>query len=692
MFFLLIVLFLVPSVAALGESTVTRRVPTIRAVRTEVPPVIDGILKDPCWEMAPQAKDFTRVEPTPGEKAREKTMVRVLYDSNNLYFGFICLESKMEGLTATLTARDSHLGLDDAVAVLIDSEHDHRSCYVFEVNPLGTQADLYIAEEGEVVDFSWDGLWWASGVVGKNGWSAEIAIPFNTLRFKLRKEMTWGVNFYRAEKPHPEQSVWIFTGDNVAKASEFGHLRGLKGIPGRSVLQIAPYLSARGEWTPAESVVSVPIGLDLGFRPLTTVQANITINPDYAEIEADQDSINLTRRELQLEERRPFFSEGAYYFETLYPLVYTRRAAELKYGAKAVGRFAGCNFAFLNVQAESVPWSDGEIHGNLSAIRVQRDVPHTSTMAVEAIDLESEEPDRTIALDGSFGLQNDIRVRAQVARNWSEDWGEGGWAGKVSGSRIGYVLSLWGELEDTEENFRVEPGFIQEEEIDRRGGCLGGIYDWWINKYGLKNISAGSHVLNLGEPLCSYYRNHTGLTVEENYQGWLGLLFRNQMWLGFGAQKLDKWEEEDEELYRNRYYKLSFTTDPEKWTGLILDYQQGPHYGSHLRYLSASLNLKPIWKVSLELSLGGERREWPAAPDSLLWIGVAKTRIQFTRGLFGRVFFQNRSQTGSQDLRSLRCLLGYQYQVRSAIYLAYNYDQEMKAHILQAKASYCLNL
>lgn len=641
-------------------------------------------------------KDFFRVEPTPGKSAKEKTLVRILYDSNNLYFAFVCLESNMGGLTATLTARDSHLGLDDAVAVLIDSDHDHRSCYVFEVNPLGTQADLYIAEEGEVIDFGWDGLWWAASIVGKNGWSVEMTIPFNTLRFKHGKEMTWGVNFYRAEKPLPEQSVWVFTGDNVAKVSEFGHLAGLKGIPKSSPLQLTPYAMARNEWTVSDSNLSGGLGLDLGFRPLTTVQANVTINPDYAEIEADPDEINLTREERHLEERRPFFSEGSHYFDTPYPLLYTRRVLEMRYGGKIIGRLGGFSFALLGaespllmVRAGNDSLEERSIRGSLSALRVERDVLSASALGVEVVNLEAEEPDRTLALDGSLGLPEDVRIRGQFGWNWSEDPEEGDWAAKVSISRIGYTASLWGELEDTGPDFQVEPGLI--EETDRIGGCSGGMYNFWIHRYGFKNISVGSHVLNL-DPIYSHYGDVTGLMVERSYEGWLGLLFQNQMWLGFGYQELDKWEEEDELLYNNEYQKLSFTTDPEKWTGLTLDYQQGTHYGSSLRYISGSLNLKPLWQFSLELSMEGSSEKGPGDSETRTLIGVAKSRVRLTRSLFGRIFFQTRYENGSPTLHTLRCLLGYEYQVRSALYLAYNYQPETQAHILMAKASYCWNL
>src|SRR5579864_252496 len=168
----------------------------VRAVRTENPPRLVGVI-DGSWAAGVVISEFHQREPFEGRVATEKTLVRILYDRHYLYFGFECLDSKPDGIVATELRRDTDFTVDDHVSVMISPNNDARSGYVFTTNPLGTQFDALIADEGKINDPNWDGVWKSNARITATGWSATIAIPFSTLNFKTSSDVTLGLNFRR---------------------------------------------------------------------------------------------------------------------------------------------------------------------------------------------------------------------------------------------------------------------------------------------------------------------------------------------------------------------------------------------------------------------------------------------------------------------------------------------------------------
>jgi hypothetical protein len=172
------------------------------AVSVERPPVLDGTLNDPLWQEAKPVSDFRQREPHEGESATEKTEVRILYTRHAVYFGIRCYDSESARIIATELRRDVSQDLDDHFEILIDSNHNRRDAYVFQINPLGTQSDGLIVEEhssteGTDFDSGWDGVWTSEARIGADGWTATIEIPFTTLNFTKSKDVIWGLNFKR---------------------------------------------------------------------------------------------------------------------------------------------------------------------------------------------------------------------------------------------------------------------------------------------------------------------------------------------------------------------------------------------------------------------------------------------------------------------------------------------------------------
>jgi hypothetical protein len=169
------------------DSTVRREPPFSTATRVDRPPKLDGTLNDPLWQQATPITNFLQREPYEGQPPTERTEVRVLYTKHSVYFGIKCFDSEPKKIVATELRRDVSQNLDDYFEIVIDSAHDRRNAYVFQITPLGTQRDALITEEqqGDTDDgdSGWDGIWTSEARIGEQGWTATIVIPFSTLNF-----------------------------------------------------------------------------------------------------------------------------------------------------------------------------------------------------------------------------------------------------------------------------------------------------------------------------------------------------------------------------------------------------------------------------------------------------------------------------------------------------------------------------
>ena len=213
----------VPAFAAAQGSAGSRAI--LPAVRPAQPPIIDGKIEDDEWSAAPVAGGFVQFEPRRGDPASVRTEARVLVDTTHLYVAFRCWDD--EPLTARLTQRDSDLLSDDSVVVLLDTANDRQTAYYFYTNPLGTQMDGRVTDDGRQTDNTWDGPWRSAAGTTDYGWSAEFAIPFTSLKFAAGSGREWGINFGRERRRTLEFSSWSGPLDNIARVSQAGVLVGL---------------------------------------------------------------------------------------------------------------------------------------------------------------------------------------------------------------------------------------------------------------------------------------------------------------------------------------------------------------------------------------------------------------------------------------------------------------------------------
>jgi hypothetical protein len=293
--------------------------PSVRAVPVTEPIRVDGVLDDAVWIAGPAATSFTQLVPSEGAAASERTEIRFAYSDVALYIGARMYDS--QPVTTRLARRDGSMSASDWLTIILDTFHDHRTAVGFEVNPSGVRRDQTRAE-GAGEDDSWDPVWQAATRIDEEGWTAEIRIPFSQLRFNPADEQTWGLQVERQIARVREFSVFAFTpSTQQGGIPRFGHLEGLRGLhPGRG-LEVLPYMVARGESVDRRNnpfrenrEAGLTAGVDLKYRLTSDLTLDMTVNPDFGQVEVDPAQVNLSAIETQFQERRPFFVEGSQLF------------------------------------------------------------------------------------------------------------------------------------------------------------------------------------------------------------------------------------------------------------------------------------------------------------------------------------------------------------------------------------------
>ncbi|MFQ5797767.1 MAG: DUF5916 domain-containing protein [Bacteroidota bacterium] len=310
--FTAVVLLLLSDAALAGDNP-----RSIRAIRTSEALKIDGYLTERVWRDTEPAKDFIQQNPNEGEPASEPTEIFVLYDDEALYFGCMMYDSEPRRIVARRTRRDNEVE-SDYISIRIDSFHDHQTAFEFTVNASASKTDILIYNDKKDEDASWDVVWEVRTQLLSSGWSAEVKIPFHVLRFSEQSKQEWGINFIRIISRKQERDYWALIGRTESGfVSRFGHLEGLDDIPSPVRLELLPYVVGSGEFTP-ESTANPDGkdflrdgGFDLKYGLTGSLTVDVTLNPDFGQVEADPAVLNLTTFETFFPEKRPFFIEGS---------------------------------------------------------------------------------------------------------------------------------------------------------------------------------------------------------------------------------------------------------------------------------------------------------------------------------------------------------------------------------------------
>ncbi len=465
-----------------------------QAVAVAHAPKLDGTLDDPLWQSALPITDFRQREPHEGQPATEKTEVRVVYTRRAVYFGIHCYDSEPSRVIATELRRDVSQDLDDHFEILIDSNHNRRGGYVFQVNPLGTQMDGLIVEEqgsgsGSDFDPGWDGVWTSGAQITADGWTATIEIPFTTLNFTHSTEVLWGINFKRFLRRKNEEDLWraYRRTFGITKVSEAGDLRGIKDIGSGRLFIVKPYALARyDKQTGQDAKFPLTGGVDLKYGLNSNLLLNVTGNTDFADTEVDLQPFNITPFKIFIPEKRQFFLENAGVFNFALgdqdQLFFSRQIGidpitgnqvPINGGAKLTGTLGRLELGVMDVDTRS---SGPNPYSNFAVVRLKESLWPGSYVGVMGIDKRSGN-----VLD-MFNQTGGVDTRLVFFKDWFVDAHVAGTRspGGLSGaSDLGASLiyrSNWlegiVERRKTGPQFNPEVGFVERTDSNETYGDL----------------------------------------------------------------------------------------------------------------------------------------------------------------------------------------------------------------------------
>jgi hypothetical protein len=678
------------------------RTKKIHVSRLEVPPKIDGLIEDGCWQNIQPVSGFFQYDPFNGEKASEETLVWAGYDQKKIYFAFLMKDTSPERIWAELTPRNDYEN-NDSITIILDTYNDKRTSIEFAVNPRGVQRN------------SVETIWESDAVIRSDGWTAEIAIPFKSLRFSPAENQVWGINFERYVHRLNETDYWTDVDRDIPRLHQMGELTGLSGIRPGYNLEFFPYAGFRSSRWDGAKDDKLAGGLDVKYGILPNLILDLTASPDFSEVESDPFIYQLSPYENYFQENRPFFTEGSRYFELATEedhyheggasLFYSRRIDNPKFAAKVSGKTGGYSFGLLGALNNEVGTDTV-----FSVVRVKKDILKNSQVGIYYAGMNaSQDYNRNFAVDYSFNFGDIYYLRGMSAFSFNSG---------VSTDNNGIHMLQFQREPDTgwqafmnfqriESNVDVRTGYVSQTDIQITD--LGTAYAWRFNKGKLQRIS-----LDLGANLKQDASGHlTGNSV--NFMFWSEFFSRINFHGGFdvGKRKYQVFDEDDELTWtsefintyggdldfhweRGGFFKEFGIEGGWEKRGVYNEDFTGVEPGSQVS-LEASLTLRPLsyFQWSIE---GDWIRQTIDRTGEKVFDGVTyetSLHLQITRSLFltTRLLGESRENQYNFDF-----LVGYYFGAGNIIQLSYKKSAKTEAslreggHSITLKLSYLLRI
>jgi hypothetical protein len=475
--------------------------PALQAVRVPVGPGSAGWRENPLWDEAHVITDFFQQEPVEGAPASERTEVRVLYDDQAIYVGAWLFDSDARRLVVGERRRDASLGSSDSFMVIFDTFHDGQNGYVFGTHPGGIEFDGQVVNEGRGgggasrqqggagggLNINWDGSWTVHTERDDEGWYAYFRIPFSTLRFPSATQQTWGINFARSIARKSEEVIWSPVGRqfNLYRVSNAGTLTGVE-VPARRVMTVTPYALASAQRIPAVhegTRYPFEFGGDAKIGITQGLTLDLTVNTDFAQVEVDEQQVDLTRFNLFFPEKRPFFLENAGFFAVgtnqAAQMFFSRRIGigaggapvPIEWGSRLTGRAAGMNVGLIHMQTDGL----GAVAGNnYSVARASREFGNRTQLGAIVTDRTArgnrDDYGRTYAVDGTLGLGETITLNAVVGTTDRPGFSSSTEAVMLSGEYRNRTLRTTTYYHQIGSNFNPEVGFLRRSAFRAAGG------------------------------------------------------------------------------------------------------------------------------------------------------------------------------------------------------------------------------
>jgi hypothetical protein len=685
-------------IEAVGEGSHRVRIPRVSRA-----PKLEDFLHGAPSEAGTPVTAFRQRSPGDGTPISQDTSAYLSYDDDNLYVVFIC-KDEPRAVRAHLAKRED-IALDDTVSVYLDTFRDRRRAYVFTANPLGVQLDGIITEGQSNPDYNFDTLWYSRGQLTQDGFIVWIAIPFKSLRFRNDSVQTWGIALGRSIIHTAETAYWPYVTDRVEGfVQQMGSLEGVEKVSPPRNLQLIPYgtITRSRSLNPAvpafHTIDRGRAGLDAKVGLGNAFALDLTLNPDFSEVESDDPQVLVNQRyEVFFPEKRPFFLENAGFFQTPESLFFSRHIVDPEFGGRFTGKARGWVLGALvaDDRAPGRQVAPGEPgfgeRAIIGALRIQREVGDQSTIGLFASDRDfGTSFNRVLALDTRLKISPNWIFTGQTIRSFDRELD----GTRLDGaeyladiSRTGrHFTSAWSYL-DRSPTFSAPLGFVQRNDIR------------WISQY------QSYFWKPKNGPIVSYGPS-VALSADWSRKGqlqdWSGQLDFSAFLkrLHFNVTRVEYYELFQLQHLRQHSSTGSFFTSPKRWLEISASYSQGagaeylPPSGiapfvANARGASFGLTLRPSPRLRFDESFlytglsarAGSLQGVTGTPAILNnHINRSKVNYQFTRALSLRAIIDyngdlpNPSLIAQQRTKKITgdVLLTYLLNPGTAFYIGYN--------------------
>ncbi len=687
--------------------------PGLTAVRLHVTPMLDGnVLGDDAWRGQTPAQNFIQVRPFEGQASTQDTEVFVGFDEEALYIGVVCHDDDPAGIVVGDARRDSLLDDVDSFQVLVDTFNDRQNGLIFGTTPSAVEYDAQVTKEGTQTfgssgggfNLEWNTSWDVRATVGEYGWSAEMRIPFKSLRYRNHELPVWGLNFQRNIRRTNEVSFWspIPRQFTINRVSAAGTLTGLQ-LPIQRNLKIMPYALgqlSRGGRQPSGTHFDEEFGMDAKYSVTAGLTLDATYNTDFAQVEADELQVNLDRFSLFFPEKRPFFLENAGQFTVGTPqeveLFFSRRigisptgqALPIVGGARLSGKIGDAtNIGLLQMRSERLPGIAPE--NDYTVMRVNQELANRSSVGILYVARDGDgtvtgnddtDYNRTYAVDGRLGMGENVLVESYLAKTETPGRRGDDQAFRV---RANYNDPLWSNsigYTRVGENFNPETGFLRRRNYEK--------FDFLIFRRHRPANWLGIHEVRPHLAFSGFWDDtgywESGFTHIDNHWEW-----RNGLELHTGMNITHEGVKAPFEINRGTFVlpgeydhqeaQLVFRTDEGKPLSFSIDSRIGGFFGGDRINATTGLLFRGGERFSSEFNWIHNNIDLPVANGDFE-VNVARLRMSysFTPKMQLQMLVQKDDRT---DFTAINLRFAWLQSANAGLYLVYNEidDESLRA-------------
>ena len=686
---------------------------TLRATRVAEPIILDGKLDDPVYSRVQSVGGFIQQDPNEGEPASEDTEAWILFDDRNFYVSVRCWDSHAERIIANEMRRDHNdITRNDNMTLTVDTDYDRRNGFYFTVSAISALRDMSVGDEGQNNNVDWNTVWDAKAAVDDHGWTVEMAIPFKSLRFKHSGPQVWSFNLRRTigwknERHFLAPIAAAYSGQGPFQFSEAATLVGVE-VPGSNrTLELKPYAltsltTDQKADEPFSNDPDADLGFDLKYGLTSGLITDFTYNTDFAQVEEDEQQVNLTRFNLLFPEKRDFFLEGQSIFAFgggsargfgggLTPIMFFSRRIGLtedgidpiRAGGRATGRAGKYRIGALNIQTRGIEDNPLISATNFSVFRLRRDVLRRSDIGVIATYrntslTEGAGSNSAVGIDGNFVFYQNLQLNAYYAmtRTNLSDGGTTGddnasYTGKFDygGDRYGLIL----EHLYVGEQFQPELGFLRREAF-RRSYAQG--------RFSPRPRSIDAIRRFVWQADFEYITNPDGLLETKNTGALFRIEFENADQARLEYSKYFEFLPEEFEIsdgvilpiggYNFQDVRLGYTFNQQQPLPSSINYRTGTFYSGHRDALDldARVEISPKFSVEPRVSMN-----WVDLPEGDFTTRLAGARVTYTFNprmfLSSFIQYNSRSDSFSSSVR-----FRWEYEPGSDLFVVYSEGRE----------------